>query len=45
MLFLESIADNYSKYLVKKSGIPVIDKIIETGFVIASESEEDYENE
>jgi hypothetical protein len=43
MLFLEQIADNYSKYLVKKAGTHVIDKIIEAGFTIASESEEDYE--
>lgn len=45
MLFLEQIADNYSRYLIKKTGISIIDKIIETGFVIASESEEDYEGE
>lgn len=39
MLFLEQIAENYSKYLIKKNGVHVIDKIIETGFIIASESE------
>ena len=45
MLFLEQIAENYSKYLVKKAGVAVIEKIIETGFVIASESEEGYDDE
>ena len=45
LLFLEQIADNYSKYLVKKAGLPVIERIIETGFVIASESEENFEDE
>jgi hypothetical protein len=43
MLFLEQIAENYSRYLVKKAGVQIIDKIIETGFVIASESEDAYE--
>jgi hypothetical protein len=43
MHFLEQIAENYSRYLVKKAGTAIIDKIIETGFIIASESEEDYE--
>lgn len=45
MLFLEQIADNYSRYLIRKNAVNVIDKIIETGFVIASESEADYEGE
>jgi hypothetical protein len=45
MLFLEQIGENYSKYLVKKAGVAVIDKIVEIGFTIASESEEGYENE
>jgi hypothetical protein len=43
MLFLEQIGENYSKYLVKKAGTAVVDKIIEAAFVIASESEEDFE--
>jgi hypothetical protein len=43
MLFMEQIAENYHKYLVKKAGTAIIDKIIEAAFVIASESEEDYE--
>ena len=43
MLFLEQIGENYSKYLVKKAGTQIINKIIETAFVIASESEEDFE--
>lgn len=43
MLFLEQIADNYSKYLVKKAGTHIIEKIIEAAFTIASESEEDFE--
>ena len=45
LFFLEQIADNYSRYLVKKAGVPIIDKIIETGFIIASESEEGFEEE
>jgi hypothetical protein len=32
MLFLELVAENYSRYLVKKVGNTVIEKIIETGF-------------
>lgn len=43
MLFLEQIAENYSKYLVKKAGTAIIEKIIETAFIIASEPEDDYE--
>ncbi len=43
MLFLEQIGENYSKYLVKKAGSHIIEKIIETAFIIASESEEDFE--
>lgn len=43
MLFLEQIAENYSKYLVKKAGPAIIERIVETAFIIASESEEDYE--
>jgi hypothetical protein len=45
LLFLELIAENYSKYLVKKVGKDVIDVIISNGFYIASESEQDYEGE
>lgn len=45
LLFLEQVADNYSKYLVKKIGKQIIEKIIVTGFQIASESEQDYEDE
>jgi hypothetical protein len=45
MLFLEQIADNYSKYLVKKGGTAIIERIIEAAFIIASESEEDYDKE
>lgn len=45
LLFLELVAENYSKYLVKKVGLNVIEKIIETGFRIASESEEEYSDE
>jgi hypothetical protein len=45
MHFLEQIAENYSRYLVKKAGVAFIDNIIDTGFAIASESEEDYEDE
>lgn len=43
LLFLEQIADNYSRYLVKKADPKLLEKIIETGFIIASESEEGYD--
>jgi hypothetical protein len=45
LLFLEQIAENYSRYLVKKIGRQIIEKIVEVGFKIASESEQDYEDE
>lgn len=45
MLFLEQIAENYSRFLVKKAGNQIIDKIIETGFIIASESEDGFEEQ
>ena len=37
MLFLELIAERYAKALIKKHGMNVIDKLVETGFQIASE--------
>jgi hypothetical protein len=45
MLFLEQVADNYSKYLIRKGKTDLIEQIINTGFVIASESEQEYEGE
>jgi len=45
MLFLEQIAENYSKYLLKKAGVPIIEKIIDAAFKIASEAEEDFEDD
>lgn len=45
LLFLELIGENYSRYIVKKAGTPMIERIIETGFQIASESEEGYDEE
>jgi hypothetical protein len=45
LLFLELVAENYGRVLVKRLGADVIDQIILTGFVIASESEEDFEDE
>ena len=45
MLFLEQIAENYSKYLLKKAGVPIIERIIDAAFTIASEAEEDYEDD
>lgn len=45
LLFLELVAENYGKVIVKRLGADVVDKIVYTGFVIASESEEDYEEE
>ena len=45
MLFLEQIAENYSKYLLKKAGVHIIENIIDAAFKIASEDEEDYEDD
>ena len=46
MLFMEQIAENYSRYLVKKAGLPTIERIINTAFTIAAEAgEEDHEGE
>jgi len=45
MLFMEQIAENYSRYLVKKAGTGIIEMILDVGFRIASESEQDYEDE
>lgn len=46
MLFLEQIAENYSRYLIKKAGLPVIERIVQTVFTIVSEpGEEDYDGE
>jgi hypothetical protein len=39
MLFMEQIAENYSRFILKKGGAPLIERIIETGFAIASENE------
>jgi hypothetical protein len=44
-LFLELIAENYCKYILKRLGKEVIDQIVKTGFDIASESEEMYADE
>ena len=43
MLFLELIAENYAKMLIKKHGMAFIDGIIATGFQIASEDYTLYE--
>ena len=43
MLFLELIAEKYIRALIKKHGLNVIDKMIETGFQIASEDPALYE--
>jgi hypothetical protein len=42
MLFLELIAENYSKVLIKNHGMAFIDKVFEVGFQIASEDPELY---
>lgn len=39
------VAENYSKFLLKKFGKELIDEIVLTGFKIASESEKEYEGE
>ena len=41
MLFMEQIAENYSRYLVKKAGLHIIERIINTAFAIAAEAGED----
>lgn len=43
--FLELIGDNFAKYLVKQKQLPLIQKIIDAGFKIASESTEEYGDE
>ena len=43
MLFLELIAENYARMLMKKYGMQFIDTIIATGFQIASEDSSLYE--
>lgn len=46
LYFLELVCENYSRQLTKtSSGKEIIDRIIEVGFHIASESEEGFENE
>ena len=46
LLFLELVAEKYGRIMIKKSGgLGIIEKIIETGFIIASESEEAFEDE
>lgn len=40
--FLEEIGDSFGKYMAKKSMTALIQSIIETGFVLAAESEEDF---
>lgn len=43
MLFLELIAENYSRVLIKNHGMGFIDKIFEVGFKIASEDPSQWE--
>lgn len=45
LMFLELVSENYAKFLQKRLGKEVIEQIVQTGFVIASESEEMYEGE
>lgn len=45
MLFLELIAENYSRVLIKNHGMAFIDKVIEVGFKIASEDATLYEGQ
>jgi hypothetical protein len=40
LYFLSTLADNYSKYIVKKGGVALIEKIIEGGCKILSEPED-----
>lgn len=45
MLFLELIAENYSRVLIKNHGMAFIDKVFEVGFKIASEDPALYEGQ
>lgn len=45
MLFLEQVAENYSRILIKRGHKDLIEQVIETGFIIASENEQDFEGE
>lgn len=45
MLFLELIAENYSKMLIKNHGIAFIDKVFEVGFKVMAEDPELYEGQ
>ena len=42
MLFLELIAENYARVLIKNHGTKFIEAIVECGFNIASEDPERY---
>lgn len=46
LLFLERVAEKYGRVIIKRGGgVGVMDKIVETAFVIASESEEPFDGE
>lgn len=46
LLFLELVAEKYGRVMVKKSGgAALLDSIIQTGFIIASEDEEGFDDE
>lgn len=45
MFFLELIADNYAKTLIKNHGLAFIDKVFEVGFQIMAEDPELYEGQ
>lgn len=40
--FLENFGDNFGKYMAKKQMTNMLQQIVETGFIIASESTEEY---
>jgi len=43
--FLEGVGDAFGKLMAKKSMTQMIQQIIETGFIIAAESNEEYEDD
>jgi hypothetical protein len=46
LLFLERIAEKYGRVIIKRGGgIGVVEKIVESAFIIASESEEPFDGE
>jgi len=46
LMFLELVAEKYGRVMAKKAGgMAIIENIVNTGFMIASENEEEYQEE